>query len=102
MGKIQSSSKYGLDYNAIIENLTPFPQNTAEYDIDHLIPLSLYDLEDKKEVKKSFNPQNLRWLMKRENIQKSNNLRKQDLELIAQIPKKLYPKSGIVQIALRS
>ncbi|MDP6600573.1 MAG: hypothetical protein QF798_04005 [Candidatus Woesearchaeota archaeon] len=96
-GKIPSASRYGLNYEAIIESLKPFPENVKDYDLDHLIPLDFFDLEDNEEIKKAFNPSNLRWLIRKENQEKSNNLREQDLEEILKIPKELYPNSGIIQ-----
>lgn len=46
------------------------------WDIDHIIPSSLYDLTIKEEQKKCFNWRNLRPLPKIDNIKKSNNIDK--------------------------
>ena len=67
-GKIYSSNKYGIDYNAIIEHLKPFPQNMQEYHIDHINPLYFFDLTDSNNVKEAFSPSNLRWLTAKENL----------------------------------
>lgn len=73
-GKTFSSKKYGIDYKAIIEHLKPFPKNINEMHIDHIIPLSKFNLEDPLEVKKAFSPENLQWLPGFENIAKSNKV----------------------------
>ena len=62
------------------------------YHIDHIIPISLYDTNDPKELSKCFNPINLRWLSSKENISKGNRIRPQDLEIIKTLPKNIYPK----------
>jgi len=62
-GKIMSSMKYGIDYKAIIEHLKPFPDNLSDYEVDHIKPLSLFNLNDKEEVKKAFAPENHQWLL---------------------------------------
>lgn len=73
-GKIMSSSKYGLDLKAIIEHLKPFPDNLDDFEIDHILPLHIFDLENPEEVKKAFAPSNLRWLTKEENRRKSGKI----------------------------
>ena len=69
-GKIMSSIKYGIDYEAIIEHLKPFPENIQDFHIDHIKPLCLFNLEITKEIKKSFSPQNHQWLLAQENLSK--------------------------------
>lgn len=71
-GKIQKASKYGIDYKAIIEHLKPFPEPLKDYHVDHIIPLSLFDLNNPEEIKWAFAPENLQWLLGPENIRKSN------------------------------
>lgn len=73
-GKIMSSKKYGIDYKAIIEHLKPFPKNIENYEVDHIIPLSKFDLNSLKHVKIAFSPENHQWLTKRQNRIKSNKL----------------------------
>ncbi|MBT4942376.1 MAG: hypothetical protein HON29_05055 [Candidatus Magasanikbacteria bacterium] len=98
-GKVQSSFEYGVDYCAIIASLELEAQHVhgksiAElrrlgYHVDHIIPVSAYDLEDADEVARAYNPQNLRWLPGVENIAKSAKL---ILDLILQVPSECHPK----------
>lgn len=67
-------NKYNLDYNAIIEHLKPFPNNIANYHIDHIIPLSSFDLTNKDELEKAIAPENHQWLLKHDNLVKSNKV----------------------------
>ncbi|HEA70640.1 hypothetical protein LCGC14_0791970 [marine sediment metagenome] len=73
-GKIYNSKKYGIDYNKIIEHLKPFPKNIKEYHIDHIIPLSRFNLNNPKHIKIAFSPKNHQWLTKEENLIKGNKL----------------------------
>ncbi|MFH1899815.1 MAG: hypothetical protein ABIJ83_00910 [Patescibacteria group bacterium] len=84
-GKTFSSRKYGINYNKIIEHLMPFPENIGNWHIDHIKPLSSFNLEDIEEVKKAFAPENHQWLLASENISKGNKLNwKSKNELIIQ------------------
>lgn len=71
-GKIMSSKKYGIDYGAIIKHLGEPPDYENNYDIDHIKPLSKFDLNDPEQVKQAFAPENLRWLKHKWNIKKGN------------------------------
>ncbi len=77
-GKIYSSSKYGVDYRAIIEHLRPFPVDIHLYHIDHVKPLCkfLFINEDGstnlEEVKKAFAPCNHQWLLAYDNLSKGS------------------------------
>lgn len=73
-GKIMSSRKYGINWKEIIESLKPFPKNLKEFEIDHIIPMSSFDLDDKEQVKKAFASENLQWLTISENRKKSNKI----------------------------
>lgn len=73
-GKMWKSEKYGIDYKVIIEHLNPFPENIKEYHIDHIIPLSLFDLNNKEQIKRAFSPENHQWLTIKENLEKGNKL----------------------------
>lgn len=70
-GKTMRSKKYGLKFAEIFEKLKPFPQNLSDYDIDHIIPLRIFDLNNIEQVKRAFAPNNLQWLTMRENRKKS-------------------------------
>ena len=73
-GKIMSSRKYEVDYKEIIEHLKPFPEKRKEYHIDHIIPLSRFNFDDPKQVKKAFAPENHQWLPKEINQWKGDRL----------------------------
>ncbi|OGJ15717.1 hypothetical protein A3K73_03040 [Candidatus Pacearchaeota archaeon RBG_13_36_9] len=73
-GKTFSSSKYGIDFEELIEHLKPFPKDIENWHIDHIIPLSHFNLENPEEIKKAFTPENLQWLLASDNIKKGNRL----------------------------
>jgi hypothetical protein len=73
-GKIMTSKKYGISWKEVIEHLKPFPENLNNFEIDHIIPLHTFDLDDPEEVKKAFSPSNLQWLTREENRKKSGKL----------------------------
>ncbi|MBA7658612.1 hypothetical protein ES703_66571 [subsurface metagenome] len=66
-GKIMSSKKYGINWKEVIGQLKPFPEDLNEFEIDHIIPLHLFDLNDSEQIKKAFAPDNLQWLTISEN-----------------------------------
>ena len=76
-GKIWSSSKYGINYKAIIDHLKPFPKDISKYHIDHIKPLVSFKLSNDDEtpnileIKKAFSPENHQWLTKEENLRKN-------------------------------
>jgi len=75
-GKVFLSSEYGIDYNAILTHLQPFPENISEYHIDHIKPLCSFTFikedgsTDLEQVKKAFSPENHQWLTAHENMSK--------------------------------
>jgi hypothetical protein len=72
-GKIKSADKYGIDYNAIIQKLIfelPKDFNPKIYHIDHIEALCSFNLEDPKEIKKAFAPENHQWLRWEDNLKK--------------------------------
>jgi hypothetical protein len=76
-GKIQSSKKYGIDWNACCKKLVetkPLDFNERNYQIDHIKPLSSFDLTDFEQIKQAFSPDNLQWLIAEENRSKNNKL----------------------------
>ena len=100
-GKIWASSKYGISYKKIINKLKADAGKLGKslqdmegkkYHIDHIIPASHFDLNNKDEIKKCYNPLNLRWLPAHENISRGNRIRPQDLEIIKTLPGNIYPK----------
>lgn len=82
-GKIMTSREYGIDYGKIIEHLMKNrPEGVAnedlgnyrEWHIDHIMPLSKFDLNNPDEVKKAFAPENHQWLTAEENMRKGNKI----------------------------
>ncbi len=80
-GKTNTSDKYGVDYDAIIEHLKPFPKDRSLYHIDHILPCCSFDLTDLEQVKKCFTPENHQWLLIKDNLQKISSDKKQSLRL---------------------
>jgi hypothetical protein len=74
-----SDNVYKYLIETIQENYTAEDWENGELQIDHIIPVSLYNLLEEKEVKKCWNKRNLRLIPKYENKSKSNKL---DLELV--------------------
>lgn len=80
-GKIQSSSKYGIDYFSIIEKLKPFPENLSYYDIDHITPVCMFNLcnsdgtPNLEQIRNAFSSSNLRWLESSENRSRGAKLK---------------------------
>jgi len=71
-GKIMSTSKY-LNMEAIIKKLTPFP-DLSLYEVDHIIPLKIFNHNNYEQVRKAWLPSNLQWLPKEINRWKSDRL----------------------------
>lgn len=101
-GKILSSRDYGINYKECIKHLekeadklgyTLVEIKSLKYQIDHVIAMSLYDLNDPEDISRCWNIANLRWLPAKENISKGNRLRPEDIEVIKTLPKEIYPKS---------
>ncbi len=69
-GKVKSSREYGIDYNAIMEHLKPFPKSRELYHIDHIKPLCSFNFNNKEEIKKAFAPENHQWLLAIDNMKK--------------------------------
>ena len=58
-GKIMSSEKYGINWEKIIENLRPLPENVKDFKIDHIKLLYPFNLTNSEEIKKAFDYSNL-------------------------------------------
>ena len=80
-GKIMSSSKYKIDYKAVIEHLMktlPKDFNQRKYHIDHKICLASFNLINQdgstnlEEVRKAFEPENHQWLLAEDNLRKGS------------------------------
>lgn len=69
-GKTKPSAEYGIDYDAIFRHIGPCPGERADYHIDHIRPLCLFDFDDPEQVRLAFAPENHQWLRKKDNLAK--------------------------------
>ena len=76
-----------IDKKAIIKHLMPFPECIRNYEIDHIVPLTNFDLSNDEEVKKAFVPGNHQWLQKWEN-QIKRSMSNEDFKKIMKDAKK--------------
>lgn len=82
-GKVYPSNQYGIDYQAIIEHLKPFPTDLSKYHIDHIKPLASFKFinpngsTNLEEIRKAFKPKNHQWMIVKENISKGKKIEKQ-------------------------
>ena len=77
--KKKNSIKYGINYKEIINHLintlpSDYYKNPHKYCMDHIIPLSVFNLSKDSEVRKAQSKENIQWLTVKENVQKSNKL----------------------------
>lgn len=61
-GKVRSSSKYGINWKAILDHIGPCPGSSKEWHIDHIVPLCHFDFDDPDQVRIAFTPDNHQWL----------------------------------------
>ena len=87
--------------DSIVERLTKLAKDigyklseiiTLDFHVDHIIPVSYYNLADANDIKNCWDARNLRWLPAKENISRGNRITFQDSELIKTLPKEIYPK----------
>lgn len=99
--KAKSIKRYGIFIDKIVKHLTKeakalgytYKDIKDYFHIDHIIPISYYNLNNEKDIAKCWNCLNLRWLPVKENISRGNKLRPKDIEVIKKLPKEIYPKS---------
>ena len=100
-GKKMISKKYGIDYEKCYIKLNNDAKQMGytiqelrdkKFHIDHIIPITMYDLKDYEDVENCWNPLNLRWLSQHDNCAKGGRVRPEDLEIIKTLPKNIYPK----------
>ena len=78
-GKIKQSELYGIDYEAIINYLKPFPEDLSLYHIHHIKPLFTFNFINKngttneEEILKAFSPQNHKLLLIEEHKKLNHN-----------------------------
>lgn len=63
---------YNIDWSAIIDHLGPCPGSRKDWHVDHVMPLSKFDLNDYGQVRLAFAPENHQWLPAEENLRKYN------------------------------
>lgn len=80
--KVKLSSKYGINFEAIISHLGPCPGNPKDYHIDHIVPLASFDFTDPIQIKVAFAPINHQWLLKEKNLSKSDKYNEIDKILL--------------------
>lgn len=71
-GKTRSCAEYGIDFDAIFSRLGGRP--STEHELDHIIPLTKFDLSNPEHVRLAHLPCNLRWITSTENKSKSNKI----------------------------
>lgn len=69
-GKTKSCSEYGIDFSAIYVHIGERP--STKHHLDHIIPLSVFNLDDAEHVRLAHLPENLRWLPGKENCSKND------------------------------
>mgnify|MGYP000897196922 CR=1 FL=1 len=79
-GKLHSIKKYGIDVREIIEQLGDPPQDGKIYHIDHIFPVSAFDLENPEHIKACWHSDNLQWLEDIQNMSKGDNYDEQLFE----------------------
>ena len=78
--KTKALKEYGIDTQLIIEKLGQPPQDGAVYHIDHIFPISAFDLNNHEHIKLCWHPNNLRWLEASKNMSKNNKYDKKLFE----------------------
>lgn len=70
--KIPDENK-GIDFHKIYEKIGPKPSN-GNYHLDHIIPLSKFDLTNPRHIVLAHTPENLQWLDSKLNLKKGNKI----------------------------
>jgi len=64
---------YGIDLIEIVDHLKPLPKNFKGLELDHIIPISKFDLKNRNDIKKAYAKENLQLLLPVENRRKGNS-----------------------------
>lgn len=64
--------EYGVDFDFIFDSVGPRPSD--DFELDHIIPLALFDYSDPAQIYLSQHPGNLRWLPSLENNLKHDKI----------------------------
>ncbi len=71
-GKTKILKEYGIDIKTIVEHLGNPPQDGRKYHIDHIFPVSAFDLNNPEHIRLCWHPDNLQWLEESKNCSKRN------------------------------
>jgi hypothetical protein len=69
-GKTKSCKEYGIDFVSIYNKVGPRPGTGKEWHLDHIIPMSVFDLDNELHILLCNSPDNLQWLPANININK--------------------------------
>ena len=75
-GKTKTLREYGIDIKSIIEKLGPKPD--GDYHIDHIFPITAFDLNSPDHIQLCWHQDNLQWLDGRLNESKNNNYNREE------------------------
>ena len=70
--KEKPTSAYGIDFDAIYKHVGDRP--SKNHHLDHIIPLRAFDFNLPEHIRLSHIPENLRWITKKENLEKSDKI----------------------------
>lgn len=70
--KIFTIAGYGINIQSIMAYIGNCPGNLKEWEIDHIRPLSSFDMSNPSQVREAFKPENHQWLTKQENRTKAS------------------------------
>ncbi len=71
-GKLNTCKNYGIEFNTIFSKIGERP--SENHQLDHIIPITKFDLDNPEHVRLAHLPCNLQWLHKIDNRKKSNNI----------------------------
>jgi len=80
-GKTKSCAEYGVDFSAIYSRIGPRP--SKKHHLDHIIPLTLFNLSNPEHVRLANIPNNLRWVKSEVNLKKNKSIQ---IDLISSDP----------------
>lgn len=69
--KSKKCLEYGINLKEIFDKIGPRPKN---HELDHIIPLAMFNFDNPLHVKLAYTPGNLRWVTKQENNKKRSSI----------------------------
>lgn len=90
-GKVNVCNEYGIDFEAIYNYVGERPGSGKDWHLDHIIPISIFDLDNPEHVKLSNIPENFRWFPGRLNESKGKCYIKEifDSEILINVLKQI-------------